>query len=162
MDKSQVLFEEYKLFIEDTARLSERRQTAANTYVTVNGAIIGFITYLVASADLNSWWFSLAVAPIVVAAFMVCVFWRQSIQKYKALINLRFKVLREIEEKIEGSSKVIHREDELYPQNLGSNKRNIKSLNISDLESRLPTLFSALYLILGLGLVMATALMTAK
>lgn len=162
MDKSQVLFEEYKLFVEDTARLSERRQTAANTYVTVNGAIIGFITYLVASADLNSWWFSLAVAPIVVAGFMVCVFWRQSIQKYKVLINLRFKVLREIEEQIEGSSRVIHREDELYPQNLGGKDHQNKSLNISDLESRLPTLFSVLYLILGLGLVMATALMTAK
>ena len=162
MDKSQVLLEEYKLFIEDTTRLSERRQTAANTYVTVNGAIIGFITYLVASADLNSWWFSLAVAPIVVAGIMVCVFWRQSIQKYKALINLRFKVLREIEEQIEGSSRVFHREDELYPQDLGGKDHQNKSLNISDLESRLPTLFSVLYLILGLGLVMATALMTAK
>lgn len=162
MDKSQVLFEEYKLFVEDTARLSERRQTAANTYVTVNGAIIGFITYLVASADLNSWWFSLAVAPIVVAGIMVCVFWRQSIQKYKALINLRFKVLREIEEQIEGSSRVFHREDELYPQHTDGGSQPTKGLNISDLESRLPTLFSVLYLILGLGLVMATALMTAK
>ena len=162
MDRSQVLFEEYKLFIEDTARLSERRQTAANTYVTVNGAIIGFITYLVTSADLNSWWFSLAVAPIVVAGIMVCVFWRQSIQKYKALINLRFKVLREIEEQIEGSSRVFHREDELYPQHTDGGSQPTKGLNISDLESRLPTLFSVLYLILGLGLVMATALMTAK
>jgi len=160
MDESQVILEEYKLFVEDTARLSERRQTAANTYVTVNGAVIGFITYLATGADLNNWWFSLAVLPIIIAGIMVCVFWRQSIQKYKALINLRFKVLREMEEKIDGSTMVFHREDELYPQHPADASQHNKGLNISDLESRLPQLFMTLYVILGLALFIATAIST--
>jgi hypothetical protein len=38
-------FEEYKLFIEDTARFSERRQTVTKTYITVNSAILGGCNY---------------------------------------------------------------------------------------------------------------------
>jgi len=37
MDK----FEEYKLFVEDTARFTDRRQTVNNIYVAVNSIILG-------------------------------------------------------------------------------------------------------------------------
>ena len=39
MDK----FEEYKLFVEDTARFTDRRQTVSNIYVAVNSIILSAI-----------------------------------------------------------------------------------------------------------------------
>lgn len=38
-------FEEYKLFIEDTARFSERRQNVGSTYIAVNSIILSAIAF---------------------------------------------------------------------------------------------------------------------
>ena len=43
-------FEEYKLFVDDTARLSDRRQTVTNTYIAVNSLLLGAISFLIRDA----------------------------------------------------------------------------------------------------------------
>ena len=149
---------EFKIFVDDTSRLTDRRQTVTNAYVTVNGAIISFITFVVASADLKNWWFSLAVLPIVWAGVMVCLYWRQLIHRYSELVRLRFEVLREMELHIPGSVKMYHHEDSLYPLAEDGKPVQRKGLNLSDLEARLPVLFITLYAVLGIGLIIATLL----
>jgi hypothetical protein len=47
------VFEEYKLFVEDTARFTERRQTVNNTYVAVNSIILSAIALLVKDVSAN-------------------------------------------------------------------------------------------------------------
>ena len=153
-------FEEYKLFVEDTARFSERRQTITNTYITVNGAIAGLITFLVRDSGFVNWWLVVTILPLLVFGILICRYWKQLITQYKSLVGLRLNVLREMEMKLPGSVKMYHREDELYPRDSQNMPIPGRGLNFSDLEKRLPLLFIVLYVILGLGLVVGTFLIT--
>ena len=156
----EITFEEYSLFVEDTARFSERRQTITNIYITVNGAIAGFITFLGKDSGLTNWWLVVAIVPLLLFGIMVCNYWRQLIKKYKKLVGLRLKVLREMEAKLPGSVQMYHREDEIYPRDNRDNIKPGEGLNFSDLEYRLPQLFIVLYIVLGLLLAMGTFLVT--
>jgi hypothetical protein len=155
-------FEEYKLFIEDTARFSERRQKVGSTYVAVNSIILSAIAFLVKDSGFTGQWQLLVVLPLLVAGMTICLSWRQLILNYKKLVNLRIGRLRAMEElrEMEGSSKMYHAEDELYPRDdegeLEPGKGlnfSIKGLNFSDLEQQLPWVFLALYCIFLVGVV---------
>lgn len=152
--------EEYRLFVEDTARFSERRQTVTNIYITINSAIAGLITFLVKDSGLTNWWLVVAIWPLIGFGILVCNYWRQLIKKYKTLVGLRLQVLREMEAKLPNSVQMYHREDELYPRDPQGNSIPGKGLNFSDLESRLPQLFIVLYIVLGLSLAVGTLLVT--
>ena len=119
-------FEEYKLFVEDTARFSERRQKVGSTYVAVNSIILSAIAFLVKDSGFTGRWQLLVVLPLLVAGMSICLSWRQLILNYKKLVNLRIDRLRAMEElpEMEGSSKIYHAEDELYPRSgQGERKR---------------------------------------
>src|SRR5215210_9212843 len=110
--------EEYKLFVEDTARFSERRQKVGSTYVAVNSIILSAIAFLVKDAGFGGQWQALVVIPLLITGIVICLSWRQLILNYKKLVNLRIDNLRAMEELPEmvGSSKMYHAEDELYPR----------------------------------------------
>lgn len=143
-------FEEYKLFVEDTARFSERRQKVGSTYVAVNSIILSAIALIVKDIGLTTRWQALVVIPLLVAGIAICLSWRQLILNYKELVNLRIKNLRAIEELPEmiGSFRMYHTEDELYPP--GEPR---KGLNFSDLERWLPWIFLGLYILFLIGVV---------
>jgi hypothetical protein len=155
-------FEEYKLFVEDTARFSERRQRVGRTYVAVNSIILSAIALLVKDSGLTGRWQLLVVLPLLVAGIAICLSWRQLILNYKKLVNLRIDRLRAMEdlEEMEGSSRIYHAEDELYPRDeqekpeprKGLNFSD-KGLNFSDLERQLPWVFLALYGVFLIGVV---------
>jgi len=91
---------------------------------------------------------------------MVCLYWRQLIHRYRELIRLRIEILREMETRIPGSVQMYHREDSLYPVDEDGRPLHGQGLNLSDLEARLPVLFISLYVVLGLGLIIAIGLVT--
>jgi hypothetical protein len=155
-------FEEYKLFIEDTARISERRQKVGSTYVAVNSIILSAIAFLVKDGGFTGRWQVLVVVPLLVAGMTICLSWRQLILNYKELVTLRIDKLRAMEElpQMEGSSQMYHAEDKLYPRDdqgerklrEGLNFSN-RGLNFSDLERQLPWVFLGLYGIFLIGVV---------
>jgi hypothetical protein len=49
-------FEEYKVFIEDTARFAERRQKVGSNCVAVNSIILSAIAFLVKDSGLTDRW----------------------------------------------------------------------------------------------------------
>lgn len=153
-------FEEYRLFVEDTARFSERRQTITNTYITINGALASVITFLVKDSGLVNWWLVIAILPLIGFGIVICSYWGQLIIKYKSLVGLRLNVLREMEMKLPGSVQMYHLEDSLYPRDSQNQSIPGRGLNFSDLEKQLPRLFIVLYVILGLGLALGTWLVT--
>jgi hypothetical protein len=148
-------FEEYKMFIEDTARFSERRQKVGSTYVAVNSIILSAIAFLVKDSGFTGRWQLLVVLPLLIAGMTICVSWRQLILNYKKLVNLRIDRLRAMEElpEMEGSSKMYHAEDDLYPRSGQGERKRRKGLNFSDLERQLPWVFLALYGVFLLGVV---------
>ena len=147
-------FDEYKFFIEDTARFTDRRQNTSNLYITVNSLLLTAMIFIVADTKFDDIWILLFNIPIAVAGIYVSLWWHQLLKKYQKLVRLRFKVLREMEEKqaLEGIEMMYHREDILYPRNEDGTVIQGKGLNFSDLESKLPKLFIVLYAITILGI----------
>ncbi len=148
-------FEEYKLFVEDTARFSERRQKVGSTYVAVNSIILSAIAFLVKDSGFTGQWQLSVVLPLLVAGITICLSWRQLILNYKKLVNLRIDRLRAMEElpEMNGSSQMYHAEDVLYPRSGQGERKRRKGLNFSDLERQLPWVFLALYTIFLIGVV---------
>ena len=139
----------------DTARFSERRQTVSNIYVGVNSLLLVAIGLLIKDLAARAPWTSLLPLPLVVAGILVCLWWRQLIRKYKALVGLRIDRLRKMEEDLPESARMYHAEDELYPRDAKGAMVPGKGLNFSDLEARLPMLFIVLYCIFGAGSMIA-------
>ena len=147
-------FEEYKLFVEDTARFSERRQTISNIYVAVNSLLLAAIGLLIKDLGARGGWTLLLPLPLVAAGIVISLWWAQLIRKYKLLVGLRIDTLREMEElpEMAESVKMYHVEDRLYPRDAEGKMIPGQGLNFSDLEVRLPWLFLVLYSLFGVGL----------
>ena len=106
-------FEEYKLFVEDTARFSERRQKVGSTYVAVNSIILSAIALKVKDSGLAGRWQLLTLIPLLVVGIAICSSWVQLILNYKKLVYLSIGNLREMEElpEMSGSVQMYHAED---------------------------------------------------
>lgn len=144
-------FEEYKFFVDDTARFTERRQTVSNIYVGVNSLLLVAIGLLIKDLGARGLWILLLPLPLIVAGIVVCLWWRQLIFKYKELVRLRIRTLRGMEDKMLESEKMYHIEDELYPRDKNNKMIPGQGLNFSDLEARLPIVFIVLYCTFGVG-----------
>ena len=144
-------FDEYKMFIEDTARFTERRQNVSNLYVTVNSVLLTALMFAVKDLGTDQSWKLAFPALIAVAGMCTSWWWGQLIRKYKVLVGFRINILRDMEEgeELEWTEKMYHAEDKLYPRDANDNMIKGEGLNFSDWEARLPYIFIALYLLAG-------------
>ena len=148
MDK----FEEYKFFAEDAQKLSERRQHTSQTYVTVNAAIFAVLALLIKDIGFRGWTLVLTALPLFLTGVLLCLIWQKIILQHKLLIGWRYDQLKEMEKVMAGSYQMYTKEwqDFFKP-------RQGKEFSFSFLEIWLPRLFLILYLIYGIGLVVAAA-----
>jgi hypothetical protein len=148
-------FEEYKLFVESTQHLLERRQESSQIYLAVNTAIFAVLAFLVKDAGFRSWGLVLISVPLFIVGLVVCVIWHRSITQYSALIAWRFDQLMGIEKSqlLEGLHQFYLKEKEDFLPTQGKD-----NFSFSQLELWLPRLFLSLYCLYGVGVVVATAM----
>ncbi len=146
-------FEEYKLFVEDTARFSDRRQTVSNIYVTVNSLILAAVAFLAKDAGLVPLWRVPVVLLMLGVGAVVCFQWCRLIDNYKKLVGFRMEQHQIMEDMpdMEDSYRMFHKEQALYPTDEGGNSG--KGLNISDLEKMLPRIFIGVYFVFLVGFI---------
>ena len=144
------LFDEYNLFVEDTSRLSDRRQMISNIYTAVNSILLAAVGLLIKDLGIGYIWKIFLSLPLIIAGIVVCLLWIQLIHKYKSLVGLRIEVLRATEDAMPDSIRMYHQEDRLYP--LNSKISFFSGSSFSDIESKLPFLFIILYSIFGIGI----------
>ncbi len=150
MDK----FDEYKFFAQVTHQLSERRQAATQTYLTVNTVISAALGFLVKDMSFRGWGLVLVSLPFFLVGVLACTIWHKIITQYKALAGWRYEQLIAMEKAMPQSYQMYTKErDEYFPSQAA--KRHV---SFSQLELWLPRLFLALYAIYGLGLLVAVAL----
>ncbi len=148
-------YDEYKMLIEDTARFTDRRQNASTLYTSINSIFLAALSIIISDFNkLNegiSIYALLAVGVMIVAGILTSLSWRNYILNYQKLSNLRFKVLKEIEESegMEKSIKIYTREDEIYEF---SSKKGL----FASIEKKLPETFIGIY-IFALGIVLVAA-----
>ena len=91
-------FDEYQFFAETTQHLSERRQAATQTYLTVNTAIFAVLAFLIKDAGFRGWNLVLVSLPLFMVGILACSIWYKIITQYKALIGWRYDQLMAIEQ----------------------------------------------------------------
>lgn len=135
------LFEEYTLYVDHTQRLSERRQNATQTFLTINTGIFTIIAFLFKDVGGQSRQIALGTLPLFVAGLLVCWLWHRILNQYKTLIGWRYKQLRAMEQALPDSYQMFSREwDELYRPREGK-----PGFDFSGLEQQLPLIFAALF-----------------
>jgi hypothetical protein len=149
LDRTTVRLEEYRVFIEDTSRYSDRRQTVSNLYVAVNTIVVTAVAVLLANGapeagpnldDLRVRLVLFALPFVILAASSV---WLILVHKYERIVAARLRELKRIEKELRGSHEMYRRMDEAFCGRVPS---------FSTLENVLPILFIVVDSILLLGL----------
>lgn len=147
MDK----FDEYKFFAEATQHLSERRQAATQTYLTVNTAIFAVLAFLIKDAGLTGWGLVAVSLPLFLVGVLACLIWHKIITQHKALIGWRYDQLMAMEQAMPESHQMFLKEwKDFFEPRQGKQR-----FGFSTLELGLPRLFLGLYLVYYAGLVVA-------
>jgi len=140
-------FEEYKLGVESTQHLSERRQAATQTYLTINSAIFTVLAFLIKDAGFRSRELLLVCVPLFLVGISVCIIWHRIIVQFESFIGWRYEQLRGMEQAMPGSWQLLTKEWTDYFAPRAGKPR----FGFSRLELWLPRLFLALYGVYGVA-----------
>jgi hypothetical protein len=134
------LFEQYQLFVEETARISDRRHSTSNLFLSVNSVLVGAVALLIQQSGGKGGSFLLFLAFLLVAAGSVlCILWMQFLLKYAKRLRKRFTYLSNLE-----------RDNPSLLLRVFSNKE-LSSESFSHLEARIPIVFLATYIVAVVG-----------
>ena len=64
-------FEEYKLFVDDTARFTDRRLSVTNIFVAINSILLSAVALLVKDAGLKNWVIALSTIAVLIAGITI-------------------------------------------------------------------------------------------
>lgn len=85
----------YKLLVEMTDRISQRRQAVNSFYLAVNTAIIGGAAFTAHFSRLDSGAWAISLAGI-----LICILWVQAIRTYADLNSAKFQVITQLETRL--------------------------------------------------------------
>ena len=91
---NEIFFEQYKLFAESAEKVSSRRQSTNNYFLTLNSLLLAFTGYLT-SISFRIWHIVLALAGI-----SICTLWILNIRSFRTLNSVKFKLLHKMEEQL--------------------------------------------------------------
>lgn len=140
------LLEQYRLFLETSERLVERRQSVNNFYLSANTAIFSVVAVMISLMEKQG----SDLLPLVLLAFILlsivgivlCSSWISILGSYGTLNSSKMKVISIIERRMPIS--LFDSEWKVMSDKLNSKKY----VSFTDGEKRLPKLFIALYILL--------------
>lgn len=135
-DKTSIL-EIYKIAIEMSDRISSKRITNNNFFITLNGAIMVFLS------SMFSLWKNNYVLLVLMFWIIINFVWIIHIISYKTINKIKFKVIHKIEEKL--PIKIF--QDEWSEIKETNHKR------FSDIEKLIPIIFILFYIFLIIFLI---------
>jgi hypothetical protein len=134
-ESNKIFFEQYKLFAESAEKVSDRRQSTNNYFLTLNSALLAFTGYLT-SISFRIWHIVLALAGI-----SICILWILNIKSFRTLNSAKFKLLHKMEEQL--PAKLFTNEWEYLDK---GNKEGY--MRFSKIEQGIPIVFLILYIII--------------
>src|SRR6266478_2882330 len=132
------LFEQYKLYLASAEKISERRVTANNYFLTVNAFLVTLYGLAVASRYRTHWTILVPITGILVA-----VTWHRIITSYRDLNTVKFDVIHELEQRMPAALY-------LYEWEKAEHGRGKAYRPLSHLERWIPIIFVILYAVLGI------------
>jgi hypothetical protein len=142
------IFEQYQLMVEDTARLTDRRQTINNIYLSANSLLLGGIALLAQQSGVKNLADLFLVFLLVCAGMVLCFDWSRLIESYRKLLALRFDLLKKIEGRADFPAPIqtYTEEEVLYPSDPG-----LRRFGFTKVEVNLPLVFITLYVLVVIG-----------
>lgn len=126
----------YSMYVEMADRVSQRRQTANNFYLSINTLFLG--AFSVASGEDFGTTYLMA---LCIAGIALCAFWRQNIESYRDLNSGKFSVINAIEEMLPLAP--YHCEWEILVR--GANSKQYRPFH--RVEIMVPWVFAILYVV---------------
>ena len=142
VDKT-ILLEQYKLYVEMADRISQRRQSANNYFLTINTFLLSFFAFF--SKGSSS--IPVLVGLISLAGITLCYVWYRLITSYKGLNSGKFKVIHEME-KLLGYAPY-----DIEWEKLGCGENKKLYLPFTNIEPYIPGVFGVLYIVSILTLI---------
>lgn len=96
-----ILFREYLAIAEDTAKLSDRRQTVGDLFLGINSLFLAAAGFVAISGHLTSWWAVIICGAITLITLLINSIWFRLIGRYRNLINLRIHYLQALEQQLQ-------------------------------------------------------------
>jgi hypothetical protein len=94
------VFEQYRLIVEETTRVTERRHSTNNIFVSVNSILVGALAILIQQSTNKDVVVMLYLACLLGGAgFVLSLFWLILLRGYSLRINKRLAYLGELETK---------------------------------------------------------------
>jgi hypothetical protein len=142
------IFEQYQLLVEDTARLSDRRQTINYIYLSANSLLLGGIAVLAQQSGGKNLAELFLIFLLVCAGMVLCFDWSRLIENYRKLLALRFDLLKKIEVRSDFPAPIqtYTEEEVLYPSDPGKRR-----FGFTRVEVNLPLVFITLYVLVVIG-----------
>jgi len=88
------LLEQYKLYVEMTDRVSQRRLTTNSYFLSINTALLAFIGYTAVKGKSDNLWL------IGVAGIVLSLLWFYIVTSYRDLNTAKFSIIHEIERRL--------------------------------------------------------------
>lgn len=128
-----IILEQYKLYVDTAEKVSDRRQSSNNFFLTLNSVLLAFTGFLT-SLSFEFW-------HIIIAFAGVCIslLWLLTLQSFRNLNSSKFKVIHCLEENL--PIKLFKDEWKC----LGRGKDRRKYLKLSVIEQGVPIIFMLLY-----------------
>jgi len=100
-EQYRLLFEHYKLAVEDVARMSDRRRINSDVYIGLNTFLLTGMVFLLSLTHQPSWLFPGLFLLITVLAWFINRTWKNSLVSYRAFIHLRVDFIQRAERKLQ-------------------------------------------------------------
>lgn len=133
MKNKEIILEQYKLYVNTAEKVSDRRQSSNNYFLTINSVILTLLGYLV-TTSIEFWYLLIAMVGIIISYF-----WLKTIKSYRQLNSGKFKVIHDIEKKLPVSLF----KDEWSYLGRGKTKQYIK---LTAVEKGVPIIFMLMYI----------------
>ena len=156
-------FKQYRLIVEDTAKLSDRRQIVNNYHISANAILLGTIGILAQISKLDSFRTLLIVLAFAILGIILCRNWRKLIKNYKRLVGVRIELLEQME-----TDKFTHSVDVYLTEKArlfgpgaqerlkAQEKQQKRGFGFSDTELQITYVFQGIYVIGMLLMTLAT------
>lgn len=138
------LLEQYKLFVETSQQVSERRQNANNYLLTINSSLVTLFVVLLSTFGRHRW-----NVLIPITGLVLCVIWYSLVDSYKDLNTAKFAVIHELEDQLPVA--LFRHEWYVCGHNQRKKDKAIedKYVPLTHLERWIPWVFAVLYVVLG-------------
>lgn len=134
------LLEQYKIYVNSSEKISDRRQKSNEFFLTLNSALVALLGFIATKTNGSEIKYILILASV--AGITMCYLWYRIIFSYKCLNSGKFKVIHAIERRLP----LALYDTEWEALDRGKNKKTYWPF--SHIELFVPWIFILIYLII--------------